>query len=256
MTKEIVLSVRKLKLKYKVETTENKYSFSEETIIKYSLFKGREITKEELDLILAEEIQFALMNKAINYLSYQARSVSEVRKYLIEKEATESIADVIIEKISNLGYLNDEALVKSLLDYVIRSKKGPRILEQKLTQKEIDEDLINSTIRKYSEELEEEVVADLLESLLPRYKTYPKKKQKMLVYQKLLRDGFSSEVINNYLNRANFIDESDEELLHDIKKLLNRYEEVDYKTRSKVINKLMNKGYEYSKIMECINKVE
>lgn len=256
MTKEIVLSVRKLKLKYKVETTENKYSFSEETIIKYSLFKGREITKEELDLILAEEIQFALMNKAINYLSYQARSVSEVRKYLIEKEATESIADVIIEKISNLGYLNDEALAKSLLDYVIRSKKGPRILEQKLTQKEIDEDLINSTIRKYSEELEEEVVADLLESLLPRYKTYPKKKQKMLVYQKLLRDGFSSEVINNYLNRANFIDESDEELLHDIKKLLNRYEEVDYKTRSKVINKLMNKGYEYSKIMECINKVE
>lgn len=256
MTKEIVLSVRKLKLKYKVETTENKYSFSEETIIKYSLFKGREITKEELELILAEEDQNSLMNKAINYLSYQARSVSEVRKYLIEKEATESIADIILEKISDLGYLNDEALAKSLLDYVVRSKKGPRILEQKLTQKEIDEDLIRSTLNKYSEELEEEVVADLLESILPRYKTYPKKKQKMLVYQKLLRDGFSSEVINNYLNRANFIDESDEELEYDLKKLLNRYEEVDYKTRSVVINKLMNKGYEYSKIIECINKVE
>jgi hypothetical protein len=38
MTNETVLSVKKLKTKYKVETTENKYSFSEDTIIKYSIF--------------------------------------------------------------------------------------------------------------------------------------------------------------------------------------------------------------------------
>ena len=256
MIKETIISVRKLKFKYKVETTENKYSFSEETIIKYSLFKGREITKEELELILAEECQNSLINKVINYLSYQARSTSEIRKYLIQDEASEDIVEAIIEKISNLGYLDDEGLENSIFDYVVRSRKGPKVLEQKLIQKDIDEDLINSTIRKYNEEIEVQVVNELLENILPRYKTYPKKKQKMLVYQKLLRDGFSGEIINFYLNRANFVDESDEDLIRDLKKLQKRYEYVDYKTKQSIINKLMNKGYEYSKIIECINKVE
>lgn len=256
MTKELIISVKKLKLKYRVETTENKYSFSEETIIKYSLFKGREISKEELELIEEEENKNSLLNKAINYLSYQARSVNEVRKYLIERECSAELATVIINKIIDLGYLNDESLANSLLDYVIRQKKGPNVLENKLVQKNIDEVLIKETINRYDYEIEKEVIADLVNNILLRYKSYPLKKQRLLIYQKLLRDGFNSEVINETLERIDLVDESSEELIRDLKKLVNKYDEIDYKIRTQIINKLMNKGYEYSRIIECLNNLE
>lgn len=255
MTKEIVLSVKKLKLKYKVETTENKYSFSEETIIKYSIFKGKEFSNEELDVIQDEENKNSLMNKAINYLSYQARSINEVKKYLIDKECSAELSEVIIQKIQDLGYLDDEALANSLLDYVIRTYKGPKVLEAKLVQKDIEEELIAKTVNKFNILREEEVLEQLLEKILPKYKSYPLKKQKILIYQKLLRDGFSSEAINKYLNSVSYIDESDDVLEKELKKLLNRYEVIDYKIKSSIISKLMNKGYDYSRIMECINNL-
>jgi len=256
MTKETVLSVRKLKTKYKVETTNNQYSFSEETIIKYSIFKGKIIDRAEFELIQAEEIRNNLMNKAINYLSYQARSINEVRRYLNDRDCSYELADEIIEKIKNLGYLDDEVLANSLYDYVVRSKKGPKILEEKLISKGVDEDIIRVTINNYTNVVEEEVLDNLLENILNRYKSYPKKKQKNLIYQKLLRDGFSSDVIGSKLNKTKFIDESNQELEKDLKKLLNKYDQLDYKIRSKIISKLINKGYEYPNIIECLENIE
>lgn len=256
MTNETVLSVKKLKTKYKVETTENKYSFSEDTIIKYSIFKGKSFNNKELELILEEENKNSLLNKTINYLSYQARSIGEVKKYLLDKECSPNLANEIIDKLISLGYLNDESLTNSLLDYVIRSKKGPKFLEEKLLTKGISEDLIKEVLDKYTEELEEEVLVELLDKITFKYKSYPVKKQKLLLYQKLLRDGFSSEVVNRLINKLKFIDESNDVLIKEIKKLLNKYDEIDYQVRNKIISKLMNKGYEYANIIECLENLE
>lgn len=256
MTKETVVSVKKLKTKYRVETTENKYSFTEDTIIKYSIFMGRVFEENELDAILAEEEFNVLTNRAINYLSYQPRSENEVRKYLLEKDATEELADKIIKRIKNLGYLDDEMLANSMLDYVIRNLKGPNVLRQKLTQKKLDEDLINKTIYKYTELQEEEVIDDLLRKIVERYKKNPKNKQKVLIYQKLIRDGFSSELVNYKLNKLEFVDESDERLIKDLKKLIRRVDEFNYEARSKIISKLMARGYEYNKILNALNNLE
>lgn len=256
MTKEVVLNVRKLKLRYKVETTRNKYYFSEETIIKYSIFKEREFTKEEFEEIAIEEEKNSFLNKAINYLSYQSRSINEVKKYLVNKDCSLELANNIILKIVELGYLNDEALANSILDYTMRTNKGPRILEQNLMKKELTEELIKATVNRYSVLEEQEILEDFLEKLLVKYKNYPVKKQKTLIYQKLLRDGFSNEVISYEMNKVNFIDESAEQLEKDIRKLLNKYDEITFKERSLIINKLINKGYDYSKIIECLNNVE
>ena len=257
MTKELVISVKKLKHKYKVETTEGKYNFSEETIIKYSIFKGREFNKLEMDEILEEEESNSLMNKAINYLSYQARSEKEIIKYLIDKGSTEDLALKICDKIKELGYIDDNALAKSMLDYTIRTSKGPRVLEDKLSKKYLDEELTSKIVKSYTEEMEEDVLEDLLIKILPRYRSYPKKKQKLLIYQKLLRDGFSSEVVASSLNKVEFNDESDEELVKEIKSFIRKHEDnFDYNMKSKLISRLMNKGYEYSKINEALKSLE
>lgn len=257
MTKEIVLSVTKKKTKYHVVTTENRYTFQEETIIKYQIFKGNEFTNNEIQEILDEENTNSLFNKTINYLSYQARSINEVKKYLESKEASIEEIENIIEKLTDLNYLNDEIYAKSQLDYAIRTNKGPKYLEQKLVQKQVDESIIFETVRNYSYEIEATIIDNILDSLITKYKTNPIRKQKNKIYEKLLRDGFSSEVINEKINKINFIDESFETLIKDLKNLLRKHEQLDEKKRrSVIVSKLMNKGYDYSHIQEAMKMDE
>ena len=251
MTKELVISVKKLKYKYKVETTENKYYFSEETILKYSIFKDREFDEAELKEIVFEEEKNNLINKAINYLSYQARSINEIRKYLIKNECNEAVLEDIVEKIISLGYLDDEALGVSLLDYSKRTLKGPRFLENKLKEKMLEEDLIKRLTKEYTLDAEEAVVNELFFKIGARYSKYPLRKQKELIYAKLVRDGFSSEVINSLLARAEFIDQSNDTLDNEFRKLINKFmteDGLDSSSKQKIIQRLLAKGYDYSLI--------
>lgn len=256
MSSEKVLVVKKLKRNFQVETTEGKYKFSEDTIIKYQIFRDREFTKEELEVILKTEEFNSYLNRAINYLSFQLRSVNEIKKYLVSKECPINLIDDITKKIIELGYLDDERLANSFLDYSIRNLKGPNFLFQKLKEKLIEEKLIKNTISKYSEEIEIEVIEELLGKIANKYKKYPLRKQKQLVYQKLLRDGFSNELINSALNKFEFNDDSDEALNKDFRKAILKVENLDYKEKQKIISKLLQKGYEYSKIQEHFNSLE
>lgn len=256
MSKEIVLSVKKQKNKYIVETNVDKYSFTEDTIIKFSIFKGSELDEEKKQEIIKEEEINVLTNKAINYLGFQPRSESELRKYLLEKVENNEVIEVIIEKIKSLGYLDDEALANSFLDYVKRNLKGPNVLRQKLILKSIDEELIDNVVRKYTEIEEENIIDSLLEKLVEKYKKHPKNKQKGLIFQKLIRDGFTNELVNYKLYKLAFIDESDETLKKDLKNMLKRVSEFDYQTRNKIISKLLSKGYEYNKIINALNNLE
>ena len=256
MTEEMIINIKKLKTKYVVETNLDKYDFSEETIIKYALFKGNKIPSELKEEILKEEEYNKLVNKTINFLSYQARSEAEVRSYLKEKNGEEELINKIITKIKNLGYLNDEAYALSVLDYIKRTFKGPNLLKQKLLEKGLNAELIYAVIEKYQENDEEEIIDKCLEKLKERYKKYPLNKQKALLYQKLIRDGFNSELVSRKINHLNLIDESIESLDSEILKFKRKYPILDYQTKNKLIKKLLAKGYDYSKISEALKLLE
>lgn len=256
MTSEIVQSVEKKKKKYQVITDKNKYLFSEETILKFLIFKDKSLSEKDLQEINKYEKFNLVFLKALNYLSYQARSESEMVKYLLSKEAEPYEVDQIISQLKNMGYLNDEDFVKYNLDYIIRNQKGPKVLEQKLKQKGIDESLIQKALLRYSQEIEGNLIDEIIEKMVIKNKKLPLIKQKQSLYQKLIRDGFSNELVNAAINRVIFIDESDDTLLLELNKLLSKYDVLDYEARTKIINRLMNKGYPYSKVLEALNNLE
>lgn len=262
MIKEIkILSIEKKKNKYQVEVLLDekleKHNFSEETIIKYLIFKDKTFTDKEFETILNEEKLNVLFNKALKYLSYQSRSKEEMEKYLKEKEASVSQITTIIDKLTNLGYINDEDYINYCFDYVTRNLKGPEILAQKLKLKGIEEKLINDILKKYDEDLEREIALEVIQKQQTKNISLPKRKQKMNLYQKLLRDGFHNEIINSLINKIEFVDESDETLDNEIRKFRNKYNDIsDYEVRTKLISKLLNKGYEYSQIISALNKDE
>ncbi|HEY8395318.1 MAG TPA: hypothetical protein VIK96_00915, partial [Bacilli bacterium] len=132
MTDEIkILSIARQGKKYKVTTTEEDYTLTEDTLLKYLLYKDKVLSEEELEEILKYDEESRLFDKTLNFLSFQSRSVKEVRDYLSKKTDPE-VSARIIEKLLALNYLDDRLYSQNAFDYAVRNFRGPRYLEDKL----------------------------------------------------------------------------------------------------------------------------
>ncbi len=140
----------------------------------------------------------AVKNKALWLLSRQDYSVKCMREKLLDKGATTSDADKVIEYLINLSYLDDERFARS---YVRTHSNNSRMsLRQKLYHKGIDSDLAESAIADSytgdSESLIENLARkkhfDLLEADYEstcKFKAY------------LYRRGFSSSEIRRFFEK-------------------------------------------------------
>jgi len=250
-----ILKIKKDKKRFIVYTNDGEYKFTEDTIVSFMVLKGKTFSEKEFKKIVKANCSDELFNKALNYISYQMRSEYEIYSYLKEKEASQVEIERIIKKIKDFGYIDDRALSKYLTDYVIRQKKGPKVLERKLQEKRIDEEIIKEVLSSYDFDKEIEVANLLMDSILKKNTDKPLKAQKMNAYTKLARDGFSGEVINHVINEATFSDNSLERIEKEIEKQEYKYRDLDdAKRREKMIASLLRKGYEYSIISRYLEK--
>ena len=250
-----ILKVTKDKKKFVVLTNNGEYKFDEETIIKHLILKGKTFCDDEFEEILKTEEISKLFNKALNYISYQMRSENEIIEYLKEKEASFCQIEIILEKIKSFGYINDLELASNLLDSMIRNKKGPKVLEMKLKEKRIDDKITSEILSRYTRDIEKDVIEELLNTLKDKKTDRPIKKQKQHIYEKLIRDGFSNELVNNLINGIELVDNSSETLEKELEKLQYKYRDfTGYERRTKIISNLLNKGYEYSDISKKIKE--
>lgn len=254
MVEILKLTKTKRSKKILVETSIGEYKLSEDTIVNFLVLKGKTFTIDEFNKIIDSEKSNDLFNKVLNYISYQMRSEYEIEKYLLDKDASSEEVASIIEKLKEFGYLNDKELANYVYDSVVRSKKGPKVLENKLQEKRIDNLIIKECLDKYNYSLEYEVVSEVIEKIKNKKNDEPIKKQKQSIYNKLLRDGFSSNIINSIIGELKLVDNSSEKLEKEIEKLLYKYRTLEKNEQKKMIRSLINKGYEYSEIMNKISE--
>jgi regulatory protein len=153
--------------------------------------------------------------KAINFLSYRARSIKEVQENLektlkkrkLPVESTEDHKKIILEVIDKLiiqKFLDDTQFAMWWIEQRARNKpKSRMILRMELKQKGISQEIITAALS--NEELEA-VVDDLsqarklVEKKIERYKDLPRND----IYKKLGgylgRRGFSWEVIKRSID--------------------------------------------------------
>ena len=171
-------------------------------------------------------------------------------EYLKEHNVSASDAKAIIKELKEIDLVNDNKLAGYILDSVMRTKKGPKVFYNKLFERKLD---VNKEDFIYSEEKEEEIIDDLINKLYDKKKSLPIKKQKEQLYQKLLRDGFSSGLVEHKINQISFIDESKATIDKDIIKLNKKYEKLpNDEKKDKMIRSLIQKGYEYHDIIKVI----
>jgi regulatory protein len=176
---------------------DGKYSFSlsEQELLNQGLRVGQEFKGDSFNQIQQTAVEDKAYMRALDMLARRPRSVWEMKQYLIRKGYNNNMIELILNKLSKRGLLDDnkfaELWVKNRRQLKLISK---RKLLQELQQKRISNSIISSVLT--AEQINDtDALKDLIskKSSLPRYQD----KQKLMSY--LLRQGFSYEDIKTCL---------------------------------------------------------
>ncbi len=141
--------------------------------------------------------------KALRYLAYRGRSVEEVRSKLAEKGFDDTVIKRVIDRFSDLGYLDDRKFAgqwaKSLATHRLW---GDRKIAASLREKRISSDLIDEAIAGARKEKNEQLaIRELVEKRLrsePVCEVFSYKGKRRLT-QTLVGRGFPVGVILDVL---------------------------------------------------------
>ena len=151
-----------------------------------------------------ERAEKKTFDRAVNLLTYKARSIEEMRARLLEKVWTnEEIVESVIEKLKKYNYLNDDEFARSFASAKLRQKAiGKRRLEQDLYRKKLDKETISRAVESAFEETpESEVIVRAIEKRL-RSKGHPEsQREQQNFFGYLVRLGFSYDLIRENMEK-------------------------------------------------------
>lgn len=230
-----------------------KHTLVEETIVKNSLLSPREISKEEYNSVIIEGTIDELYNKALHFVDFQMRTISEVKKHLKKTTDDEVLINKLIQKLKKQQYLNDNNFVKEFVTQKIEfNLVGPKYIKDKLIKKGIHFDLIDAALVDFTDNLQFGKIDELIRKELKYPIKKPFKKAYMSIKGKLVNKGFSLRVIESTLSsNSDLIKENcleEELLIKELSVLRKEYDVSDFKQKDKVIQKLLQKGYSYINI--------
>ena len=146
------------------------------------------------------------MNEALRYafrlLKFRPRSEYELRQRLKRRGYLESTVKEILLFLKEKSLVDDVEFARIWVESRIKKPLGINRLKHELKLKGIDQDLIDKVIEsvgsKYSEE---EVIKDLIQRRWERLRHIEPTKAKRRLFLYLLRRGFSSDTIQEELNK-------------------------------------------------------
>ncbi|MEE8392585.1 MAG: RecX family transcriptional regulator [Anaerolineae bacterium] len=94
--------------------------------------------------------------RALNFLSYRPRSETEVRRNLRKKDVEDEVAEVVVERLTRAGFLDDGEFARYWVENRLQfNPRGARALRHELRGKGVS----NSVIADALADLDEEVAA-------------------------------------------------------------------------------------------------
>lgn len=175
---------------------DEKFAFgvNESQLLHLGLFKGKEITDDELAELKQESEIGKVFDRTLNLLSIRPRSEWELRDYLKRKSQSPALIDEILNRLSKLGYVNDSSFAKRWVDNrrLLKSISSLK-LRAELKQKRIANEIIDKVLADNKVD-EVEVIREIIERKAKRYPD----QQKLMQY--LARQGFRYDDIKSALN--------------------------------------------------------
>ncbi|MGM0219848.1 recombination regulator RecX [Enterococcus sp. AZ126] len=238
-----------------------KLRVSEDTLVRQRLLKGQELSDEMVEKIKKAGSYDVGLQMSLNYLSYQLRSKKEILDYLKEKEILPEDRKSIVVRLEEMNLLDDKIFSESYVRTLMRtSDKGPKMIEQQLKRKGLNDEDIQHGLAFYTMDEQVEVAKETAEKAMRRYRTKSFKDALQKVQMHLMQKGFNREVIDLALEELSF--EKDEEQELDVirkegDKLWEKHRKLDsYKRLMKVKQGLFQKRFDSDLIQQYFDEKE
>jgi len=172
------------------------FSLSETALLEHKLVSGQELSRDQVREFKRISADDKLYNQTLRYVAMRLRSRWEVEVYLKRKAASPTLIDQILNKLSNIGMLDDRKLAEAYVNdrQTLRPTSRRKIIAG-LRQKRVAEDIISQVI---GEEVQDDQAALL--DVIRRKRQQTKYQDDIKLMQYLARQGFNYGDIKAALN--------------------------------------------------------
>jgi len=132
---------------------DGEYAFGVARIVAAWLRVGMELDEKKIEQLQVEDAREWAFQQAMLFLSYRARSESEIRQNLRKHEVPEAVIDQTLERLREAGLANDNEFAQAWVEN--RSTFRPRsrrMLTMELRQKGLDEESMKSALENVDDE--------------------------------------------------------------------------------------------------------
>ena len=118
-----------------------------EAAMKNRLKAGQTVDPATLSKIQMESEKSTAFDKALNFISAAQKTEKQVREYLAGKGYLPAVADYVMEKMREYGFLDDGGYAQSYASSAVR-RKGVRLIKMELKAKGVAEGHIEAAVEK------------------------------------------------------------------------------------------------------------
>jgi regulatory protein len=178
---------------------DGEFAFGLARIVAAWLRVGQELSDEKIEQLQAEDARERAYQQSMLFLSYRARSESEIRKNLRKHEIPEAVIDQTLERLRQDGLANDSQFANAWVENRNAFRpRSRRMMAMELKQKGLDEDAIRSAI----ESVDDDAAAyEAAQKKAPRFKSLEWNDFRRKLSEFLARRGFSYSVISPVVTR-------------------------------------------------------
>ncbi len=132
---------------------DGQFAFGLSRIVAAWLNAGQELSEEKIAALQEEDAREAAIQKALRFLGYRARSVSEVRENLHKHEIPEPVIELTLKRLQETGLLNDQEFAQAWVENRNTFRpRSRRALALELRRKGLDDGVIQQTLEQTVDE--------------------------------------------------------------------------------------------------------
>lgn len=173
-------------------------------IVELGLFVGQAWTEELAQAVVDEATYDKAMRQAMHAIGRKATSRRELDLKLIKREHSPALRERVLDRLTELGLLDDKAFAHALVRQTVRGKPaGPRLLKQKLSQKGVPQKIAEEAVaaEQPDEATQRTQAFALAEKRLASMSKLEPLAQKRRIYGLLARRGFEMDVVQDVMDR-------------------------------------------------------
>lgn len=176
-----------------------------ETVLENRLKVGMMVEEGDIDKMQADSEYTHALDRAMTYLSGSVKTKKQVGDYLIKKGYTQTLVGLVLSKLEDYRFINDEQYAIRYTE-VAKGNKGKYLIARELKAKGVDQKTTETVLEEFADDTEGAL--RIAQKAIKGKEINRENLSK--VYRKLLSKGFSYETCDSVIEKIKNQTEIDE----------------------------------------------